>query len=178
MTKSALDRRLLKIKLFRRKDIYDSEMFLYNDPRSEKFQWSIDKTRQWLDEQATLVDDIKKKKLTRREDLGLPLSPVDLKQRAMQKMRGSSPAMAAKAEAESQAKLQAQQGAAGERPGVKKPVGPKPGAQERPVDLSEIDSEFMAYKGLQMSKKQKAALAARAAEKKKAASKPTKPKRR
>ncbi|CAE8611315.1 unnamed protein product [Polarella glacialis] len=173
MTKSELTRRLLKIDIFRRKDLAATEFFLFNDPRDDKFQWSVVKTKNYMDEQATLVDDIKKRKLTTREQLGLGLPPTDLKLNAMMKMRGTSAGQAIKTEMDANKRKQA---ASGEVQTVQldadvvaamaaKKGAPKGGS--RGPDLSNVDSEFMAFKGLAMTKKQKAAMAARAAAKKK-----------
>ena len=43
-----------------------------------------------------MVDDVKKKKLTSREDLGLPPPPTDLKLKSMAKIQGSSAVQASK----------------------------------------------------------------------------------
>ncbi|CAE8590559.1 unnamed protein product [Polarella glacialis] len=175
MTKSDLTRKLLKIDIFRRKDLAATEFFLFNDPRDDKFQWSVVKTKNYMDEQATLVDDIKKRKLTTREQLGLGLPPTDLKINAMMKMRGTSAGQAIKTEMDANKRKAAVSGEVQTvqvqlDPAVEAAMAAKKGAPKggsRGPDLSNVDSEFMAFKGLAMTKKQKAAMAARAAAKKK-----------
>ncbi|CAE8673498.1 unnamed protein product [Polarella glacialis] len=128
-----------------------------------------------MDEQATLVDDIKKRKLTTREQLGLGLPPTDLKINAMMKMRGTSAGQAIKTEMDANKRKAAVSGEAQTAqvqldPAVEAAMAAKKGAPKggsRGPDLSNVDSEFMAFKGLAMTKKQKAAMAARAAAKKK-----------
>eukprot|EP00434_Breviolum_minutum_P021519 symbB.v1.2.018990.t1/scaffold1501.1/size122984/2 len=148
MTEKERKRRLLKIQLFRRQDLMLCEQFLYNDPRDERWQWDVDKTRQFLDEQATLVDDVKKKKLTTREDLGLPLPPTDLKLNAMAKIQRSSAVQASKEKSKSEEKT------------TGKEKTRRGGPQE--PDLSNVDIDFMNYKGLVMTRRQKAQFAQRA----------------
>lgn len=152
MTEKERKKRLLKIQLFRRQDLMLCEQFLYNDPRDARWQWDVDKTRQFLDEQATLVDDVKKKKLTTREDLGLPLPPTDLKLSAMAKIQRSSAAQASK-EKEKQEK---------EKEKSKKPSGKMQQGKQGEPDLTNVDLDFMNYKGLVMTRRQKAQFAQRA----------------
>ncbi|OLQ09660.1 hypothetical protein AK812_SmicGene6736 [Symbiodinium microadriaticum] len=133
------------------------------DPRDDRWQWDVDKTRQFLDEEATMVDDIKKKKLTSRDDLGLPLPPTDLKLKAIAKIQRSNAAQASKqeaAKAEKEDKPKAP-------PAANKRRGRGGVTEEVDVDLGNVDVEFLNYKGLVMTKKQKAAFAARAAKAKK-----------
>eukprot|EP00931_Biecheleriopsis_adriatica_P039709 TRINITY_DN2269_c0_g1_i1.p1 TRINITY_DN2269_c0_g1~~TRINITY_DN2269_c0_g1_i1.p1 ORF type:complete len:268 (-),score=78.67 TRINITY_DN2269_c0_g1_i1:101-904(-) len=158
MTKSDLFWRLLKVRLFRRQDEFQAEKFIFNDPRDDKYQWGIDKVRQYLDEQATLQDPIKTKKLTSREDLGLPPPPTDLKLKALGKMRGGNFAAARKSEKQAEEEKKAE----------KQPPGKKAARRDEGPDLTMVDAEFMDYKGLVMTKKQKASMAARAAKAKKA----------
>ncbi|CAJ1336506.1 unnamed protein product [Effrenium voratum] len=154
MTNKERKRRLLKIDLFRREDLMLTEKYLYNDPRDARWQWDIDKTRQYMDEQATLVDDIKRKKLTSREDLNLPLPPTDLKLTALAKISRSSAAQASKEQAK---KKESEE---------KKPKVVKGQKFEDP-DLTDVDIDFMNYKGLVMSRRQKAQYALRAQRRKK-----------
>jgi len=163
MTSKKRRRRLLYINLFRRQDEMLCEKYIYNDPRDDKWQWDVDKTRQFLDEEATMVDDIKKKKLTSRDDLGLPLPPTDLKLKAIAKIQRSTAAQASKQEA---AKAEKEQATPGRAPANKR-LGRGGVKEEVDVDLGNVDVEFLNYKGLVMTKKQKAAFAARAAKAKK-----------
>jgi predicted ribonuclease toxin of YeeF-YezG toxin-antitoxin module len=168
LKKTELERRLLKIKLFRRQDEYWNEFFVYNDPRDDRWQWSVAQVRQYLDEQATSVDDIKRLKLTSREDVGLPLAPTDQKLRAMQRITVSGMKAAEKSEQLGQAvtekKVEEEEKADDKKKLTRKSKAQKD-AEEKGPDLTNIDSEFMAYKGLVMTKRQKAAAAARAAAK-------------
>ncbi|CAE7350220.1 unnamed protein product [Symbiodinium natans] len=155
MTEKKRKRRLLYINLFRRQDEMLCEKYIFNDPRDDRWQWDVDKTRQFLDEEKTMVDDIKKKKLTSRDDLGLPLPPTDLKIKAIAKIQRSTAAQASKQEAD---KANKEEG---------KPRAKKKSQMNQEVDLGNVDVEFMNYKGLVMTRKQKAAFAARAAKNKK-----------
>lgn len=148
LTPRELRKRTTKILLFRRQDEEKCEMHLFIDPRADKYQWSVEKTRIWLDQQATMVDDIKKKKLTSREDVGMPPPAICLYEKAMREIRSSSGQK--KQEEAKPAKEEEEE----KTPGKKK-------EKKKAVDLSNIDSEFMAYKGLALSKKQKAAMASR-----------------
>lgn len=168
LKKTELGRRLLKIKLFRREDEYWNEFFVYNDPRDDRWQWSVAQVRQYLDEQATTTDDIKRLKLTSREDVGLPLAPTDQKLRAMQRITVSGMKAAERSEQMGQVVAEKKAEVAEEKADPKKVVRKSKAqkdAEEKGPDLSNIDSEFMAYKGLVMTKRQKAAAAARAAAK-------------
>lgn len=150
LTPRELRKRTTKILLFRRQDEEMCERHIFIDPRTDKYQWSVDRYRIWLDQQATMVDDIKKKKLTSREDVGMPPPAICLYEKAMRELRSSS-GMTKKEEA---------------KPAEEETDKKKKKEKAKPVDLTNIDSEFMAYKGLTMTKKQKAALAARAQKKK------------
>eukprot|EP00930_Biecheleria_cincta_P055415 TRINITY_DN41735_c0_g1_i1.p1 TRINITY_DN41735_c0_g1~~TRINITY_DN41735_c0_g1_i1.p1 ORF type:complete len:249 (-),score=61.09 TRINITY_DN41735_c0_g1_i1:180-926(-) len=150
-----LNRRILKISLFRRQDEFLASQFLINDPRIDRWQWDLDKVRQYMDEQATLVDDVKRRKLTTREDIGLPLPPTDLKLSALARAKAKgSLVQASKAAAEDKVKEEAE--------GKKKKKMSAKAAEDKGPDLSMVDVEFMNYKGLVMTKKQKAAQAAKA----------------
>ncbi|CAE7379752.1 unnamed protein product [Symbiodinium sp. CCMP2456] len=165
MTSKKRRRRLLYINLFRRQDEMLCEKYIYNDPRDDRWQWDVDKTRQFLDEEATMVDDIKKKKLTSRDDLGLPLPPTDLKLKAIAKIQRSTAAQASKQEAAKEEKEKEKKPAGVARTNTRRGRGGV--TEEVDVDLGNVDVEFLNYKGLVMTKKQKAAFAARAAKAKK-----------
>ncbi|CAK9093311.1 unnamed protein product [Durusdinium trenchii] len=163
MTNKERKRRLLKVKLFRRQDLMECERYIFNDPREDRWQWGLDKTRQYLDEQATLVDEVKNKKLTSREDLSLPLPPTDLKINAMKRMQGTSADMASKEERKKK-----------DEEAKKKSKDEQPKEQ----NLEEVDIEFMNYKGLVMTRKQKAQYAQRAQRKKQQEQKQEGPRKR
>mmetsp|Transcript_3748 Transcript_3748/g.7826 ORF Transcript_3748/g.7826 Transcript_3748/m.7826 type:complete len:150 (+) Transcript_3748:92-541(+) len=105
----------------------------------------------------------RRKKLTSRDDLGLPLPPTDLKLKAIAKIQRSTAAQASKQEA---AKAEKEQATPGRAPANKR-LGRGGVKEEVDVDLGNVDVEFLNYKGLVMTKKQKAAFAARAAKAKK-----------
>eukprot|EP00913_Durusdinium_trenchii_P017578 g16519.t1 len=141
----------------------ECERYIFNDPREDRWQWGLDKTRQYLDEQATLVDEVKNKKLTSREDLSLPLPPTDLKINAMKRMQGTSADMASKEERKKK-----------DEEAKKKSKDEQPKEQ----NLEEVDIEFMNYKGLVMTRKQKAQYAQRAQRKKQQEQKQEGPRKR
>lgn len=158
LTPRALRKRLTKVELFRRQDMEDCEKFLFIDPREDKYQWSVEKTRIFLDQKATEVNEIKTKKLTSREKLNLPPPAICLYTKATERIKTASLADLQKDAADKQkTETKEVDGEGGKGKKGKAVVKPKAAT----VDLTNVDSEFMAFKGLVQSKKQRAAAAAR-----------------
>jgi len=136
LTKRELRKRVTKVKLMRRQDLWTTEFWLYIDPRDEKYQFSVQETKRWM-ESPDYVDEARL-----RDSLGIPQSPISYTALAMQKIRGERLAASgrgAPAETSEQTKKQEKKG----------------------IDLSNIDTEFLNFKGIQLTKKQKAQAAAR-----------------
>mmetsp|Transcript_44445 Transcript_44445/g.126840 ORF Transcript_44445/g.126840 Transcript_44445/m.126840 type:complete len:245 (-) Transcript_44445:43-777(-) len=139
LTKRELRKRVTKVKLLRRSDVWATEFFCYVDPREEKYQFSVQEVKQ-IQENPEFVPEERE-----REALGIPMPPIRMTESALNKMRGE------------RVKVQesARKGAAQEEGDE----GKKKRKEKKTVDLSGIDADFISWKGIELSKKQQARMA-------------------
>uniref|UniRef100_A0A7S4RH22 Uncharacterized protein n=1 Tax=Alexandrium monilatum TaxID=311494 RepID=A0A7S4RH22_9DINO len=145
MPNRELMKRKTKVDLMRRIDLWSTEFYVYTDPRDARYQWSLADVKRMQENPENEDED------RLRERMGVPLAPIRMYANALEEMRGErlglSKRGAAAADAASETTEKEQ----------KRP--------ERGVDLSNIDDEFLAFKGIELSKKQKAQRAANKAKK-------------
>jgi hypothetical protein len=137
LTKKELRMRTTKLRLLRRADIMETERWLHENPNSPTHQWSVVQTRQYMEANQVDTDE------RIREQLGIPLPPIRFMRDALNQIRqerlqaGSTARNAAKAKEDK------------EGDGPKKVVK----ARAKSIDLTDINSEFMSYRGIAISKK-------------------------
>jgi len=139
LTLKELRKRLLRVQLMRRKDIEACEDAWNYDPRTEDFQMSVADVKKMMETPGYISIE------QEREGLGAPMPPFTLMDDAMQVIRGERMG-----------------GIKREQPGKKdgKPseagsgTGKKPSKGRDAVDLSNIDMDFVNFKGIQMTKKE------------------------
>lgn len=139
MPQRELKKRVTKVKLMRRIDEWATEFYVYHDPRDEQYQWSVPDVKR-IFENPDFVDDDRL-----RESLGVPLAPIRMYATALEKMRGERLQASARTATELDDKEQKK--------------------LDKGVDLSTVDDEFLAFKGIELSKKEKAKRAQNRAQK-------------
>jgi len=137
LTKKELRLRTTKVRLLRRADIMETERWLHENPNGPKHQWSVVQTRQYMEANQVDTDE------RIREQYGIPLPPIRFMRDALNQMRQE------RLSAGSRGQQQGQEDK-GESDTKKKVV-----AKGRPksIDLTDINSEFMSYRGIAISKK-------------------------
>jgi len=144
LTLKELRKRLLRVQLLRRKDISATEEAWNYDPRTEDFQMSVADVKRMMETPGYISIE------QEREGLGAPMPPFTLMDDAMQIIRGERMG-----------------GIKREQPGKKdegdsskakgKGTGKTPPGKDG-IDLSNIDMDFVNFKGIQMTKKELARL--------------------
>lgn len=135
--------------IFRRNDIQLCESFWLIDPRDERYQKNLEETRGYMDREINGKTDIQKRKDITREMLGYPPPPVSVYERSMAQLRSNT----------ASSKGIVQETAAP----AEKDKKDKKGEGEKLPDFSTIELEYMAYKGMQLTRKQQAQFAAKPA---------------
>lgn len=124
----------------RRDDVWATEFWIRVDPRDERYQWPVEEVKR-------IMELPKYQPIERvREAMGVPMPPISLMKSALEKMRNERAQASGRVAAKSTSTDDTQAGAKKEK---------------KTIDLSSIDSEFLAYKGIQLTKKQKAAAASK-----------------
>merc|ERR1712079_712319 len=136
LTKKELRMRTTKLRLLRRADIRETERWLHENPNGPKHQWSVLQTRQYMEANQVDTDE------RIREQLGIPLPPIRFMRDALNQMRqerlqaGSTGRKAVEAKEDKAAEGK-----------------PKVAKRAKSIDLTDINSEFMSYRGIAISKK-------------------------
>jgi len=138
LTKKELRMRTTKVRLLRRADEMETERWLHDNPNSPKHQWSVVKTRQYMDANQVDTDE------RIREQYGIPLPPIRFMRDALNQMRQER----LKAGSRTQQTRAPQDKAESDG---KKEVAKA--ARPKSIDLTDINSEFMSYRGIAISKK-------------------------
>lgn len=137
LTKRELRKRTTKVNLMVREDVWATEFPIYIDPRDEKYQWSLMETKGMMERPD--YEDVAQI----RAKMGIAMPPYTMTDVGATKLRES---MSARTSAGKDA-----QGAETEevdKKGKKK--------DNKGVDLGDIDSKFMQFKGIKLTKKQQA----------------------
>merc|ERR1712032_1045304 len=146
LDKKELRLRTTKVRLLRRADVMETERWLHENPNTPKHQWSVVQTRQFLEANQVDTDE------RTREQFGIPLPPIRFMRDALNQMRLER--LQGRTATQTQTKEKEGKDATGAR--VKKVV-----KKSTTVDLSEVDSEFMNYRGIALGKKKSAQTAQR-----------------
>jgi len=139
LPKRELRKRVTKVKLMRREDEWVTEVFMHYDPRDKEWQMPIKDVKRMMETPDFQLED------RVRESLGVPLAPIRLYQNALEEMRGE--------------RRQASARTADQKTDQEKKK------MDKGIDLSNIDEEFLNFKGIELSKKDKAKKAANRAQK-------------
>jgi len=143
LTSKELRLRTTKVKLLRRADIMETERWLHEDPNTPKHQWSVVKTRQYMEANQVESDE------RIREQFGIPLPPIRFMRDALNSMRMER--LSKGGASKGQVKQEQQEGDDKEdKPAKAKARSPRAGGK---IDLSDINTEFMNYRGIAVSKK-------------------------
>merc|ERR1719215_2347044 len=141
LTSKQLRLRTTKVKLLRRADIMETERWLHEDPNTPKHQWSVVKTRQYMEANQVETDE------RIREQFGIPLPPIRFMRDALNSMRMER--LSKGGASKGQVKQEQQDGDDKED----KPAKAKSPRAGGKIDLSDINTEFMTYRGIAVSKK-------------------------
>jgi len=143
LTLKELRKRLLRVQLLRRKDIAATEEAWNYDPRTEDFQMSVADVKRMMETPGYISIE------QEREGLGAPMPPFTLMDDAMQVIRGERMGGIKR----EQPGKKDDKSDADSKKGKMKAKGPSEG-----IDLSNIDMDFVNFKGIQMTKKELARL--------------------
>merc|ERR1740123_2719471 len=149
LTKRELRKRVTKVKLMRRDDVWSTEFFCFVDPRDDRYQWSVADVKQLMENPDYKPDE------RVREAAGIPMPPIRMMSKALDDMRGERLQMSSRT-----AKKEEDAPSEGKAKGQREKKVKKSSST---VDLSSVDQDFLSWKGIQLSKKQKAQFAAKQA---------------
>merc|ERR1719188_2501384 len=83
LKKKELTKRVVKVLLERREDVWATEFPIYVDPRDDRYQAPLDRIRQSLNTPGLLSME------TIRDSLGIPMPPIRMVEKALAEMRGT-----------------------------------------------------------------------------------------
>lgn len=138
---SDIKKRSRYAQLFRRNDIQLCETFWLVDPRDDRYQKSLEETRGYMDREANGKTDLAKRKYVTRDQLGLPAPPISVYQKSMAILKG----MVASNKVDTGTPVEEKQ------------VGKK--KVELLPDFANIELDYLAFKGMQLTRKQAAKFA-------------------